>query len=168
MLIIICGLPGTGKTTMARALAKRLGFVHLNTDIIRKKYFKQRKYSEREKMQVYALMFNGAERQLSRSKNVILDATFYKNTQRKKAISLAKKYKIAYFIIECVANENKVRKWIERRKKTKTASEANFSIYKKVKKQFEPIKEKHLRINCEESIDKRVRRVMGWIKESKK
>ncbi|MBB3393204.1 putative kinase [Rhizobium sp. BK275] len=34
MLIIFGGLPGSGKTTIARALAKRLGAVHLRIDTI--------------------------------------------------------------------------------------------------------------------------------------
>ncbi|WP_028002136.1 AAA family ATPase [Sinorhizobium arboris] len=34
MLIILGGLPGSGKTTIARALAKRLGAVHVRVDTI--------------------------------------------------------------------------------------------------------------------------------------
>lgn len=33
-LIVLAGLPGVGKTTLARALAKRLGAVHLRIDTI--------------------------------------------------------------------------------------------------------------------------------------
>ncbi|MER6141898.1 AAA family ATPase [Streptomyces sparsogenes] len=34
MLIVIGGLPGTGKTTLARLLAARIGAVHLRVDTI--------------------------------------------------------------------------------------------------------------------------------------
>jgi len=40
MLIVICGLPGTGKSTLARYLSSELGGEVLRTDIIRRELFK--------------------------------------------------------------------------------------------------------------------------------
>ncbi len=39
MKILIFGLPGSGKTTLAKPLAELLGGVHLNADEIRTKYY---------------------------------------------------------------------------------------------------------------------------------
>ena len=38
MKILICGLPGSGKTTLARPLANLLGAVHINADVVRTSY----------------------------------------------------------------------------------------------------------------------------------
>jgi adenylylsulfate kinase len=38
MKILICGLPGSGKTTLATPFAKLIGAVHLNADAVRKEY----------------------------------------------------------------------------------------------------------------------------------
>ena len=38
MKILICGLPGSGKTTLAAPFAKLIGAVHLNADAVRDEY----------------------------------------------------------------------------------------------------------------------------------
>jgi len=38
MKILICGLPGSGKTTLAEPFAKLIGAVHINADAIREEY----------------------------------------------------------------------------------------------------------------------------------
>ena len=38
MKILICGLPGSGKTTLAEPFAKLIGAVHINADAVREEY----------------------------------------------------------------------------------------------------------------------------------
>ena len=38
MKILICGLPGSGKTTLAEPFARLIGAVHINADAIREEY----------------------------------------------------------------------------------------------------------------------------------
>jgi predicted kinase len=168
MLLIICGLPGVGKTTLAKAIAKRFHLVHLNSDIIRKKHFRRRTYSEREKMRVYDLLFYETEKHVRNGNGVVVDATFYKNVLRKKATAIAKKYKTKFFIIECTLDESELKKRIERRKKTKNASEADWTVYLKIKKQYEPIKEKHLTLNTALALTKQLKMVKEWISTKSK
>ncbi|HNT60586.1 MAG TPA: AAA family ATPase [Candidatus Bilamarchaeaceae archaeon] len=83
MLILISGLPGTGKSRISRGLAPRLNAVHISSDSIRKKLLERRTYSEEEKALVYSEMLSQASKSLSGGKNVVADATFYKKSLRK-------------------------------------------------------------------------------------
>ena len=38
MKILICGLPGSGKTTLAKPFAELIGAIHLNADVVRTSY----------------------------------------------------------------------------------------------------------------------------------
>ena len=53
MLLLVSGLPGTGKTFFAEHLSRQLNAEHLNTDKIRKQEIENRSYSEEKKQLVY-------------------------------------------------------------------------------------------------------------------
>ena len=53
MVIIVCGLPGSGKSYFAERLAKKIDADYVNSDRLRKELFPSRTYSDREKATVY-------------------------------------------------------------------------------------------------------------------
>jgi len=156
MLIIVCGLPGTGKTTLAKRIADETKSFLLNTDIIRKKVIYDPDYTEREKEMIYNLLFEMAEKFLLTGKNVVLDGTFYKKELRERAKEIAKKTKNKFRIIEVVCSEEIVRKGMKEREMKKTPSDADFEIYKRIKEKFESIGEKHLVLDTTKGFDQAV------------
>jgi len=161
MLILVCGLPGTGKTTLAERIAREYNAVHLNTDIIRRKYLKERTYSEEEKKMIYEKLFSEAGKSLKEEKTVVLDGTFYREELRDKAVSIAEEYEI----IECVLDEEILKERIGKRAMCNVASEANYDVYLKVKKQFEPIEEEHLTIDTSLSKKEQMKLVNSWMRK---
>lgn len=141
MLIMITGLPGSGKTTFAKALADSLNAVHLNTDIIRDSLGRRGKYDETSKSMIYAKMLKQTESYLHRGEDVVVDATFYKATLRKPYKKLAKKYKKQLFWILVTATESVIK---ERMQQKRQYSEADFSVYLTIKDIYEPLEEGHL------------------------
>lgn len=82
MIVIVTGLPGSGKSYFASHLSPLIDAVCINSDRIRKKMFTERIYSEAEKLSVYKEMLAEMKASVQRHKNVVLNATFYKKRIR--------------------------------------------------------------------------------------
>lgn len=152
MLIICCGLPGSGKSYLAKKLSKSLGAKRISTDAMRRKIRGAPDYSEAGKRIVYERMFDEAAKQL-KEKDIILDATFSKAEMRETAGKLAEKNSVPFFIVEKIADEKTVAERMKRRNavKKKRDSDADFEVYRKIKGEFEEIKESHAAITDSDS-----------------
>lgn len=159
MLVLVCGLPGSGKSTVAKAVNERLSGELLRTDEIRKAIFDKPEYTEEEKEFVYVQAEKLVEIWLMRGKNVIMDGTFYRNALRKRFIGIAKRLKVPVKIIECVCSEKAVEKRVGCR--ARDPSDADFCVYRKVKSQWEPIKEKHITVDTMWEMKKVLEKIFG-------
>jgi predicted kinase len=152
-LILICGLPGTGKSLVAKEIAKNLPrTVVLRTDLLRKTIFQAPKYTEEEKGLVYEALFSTAREILLQKKNCILDATFYKRKHREQARKVARERQVDFRLIEVVCPENVVRERMLQRITDKDASDADFKIYEKEREEHEKITEEHTIIDTNKSL----------------
>lgn len=146
MLIMITGLPGSGKTTFAEALVNSIDAVHLNTDIIRNNMGQRGKYDETSKSMIYAKMLKQTESYLHRGEDVVVDATFYKAALRKPYQRLAKKYKKQLYWIAITADESVIK---ERMQQKRQYSEADFEVYLTLKSIYEPLEEEHITLHSD-------------------
>lgn len=166
ILILICGLTGTGKTTIANALSAETGMKVISSDIVRKELariqpsehrferFGEGIYTEEFTEKTYLEMFKLGEGFLKKGASVILDATFQKSRYRQEAMELAKKLGAEFHIIECTASDDIVRQRLDKRaKQERVASDGTWEIYEKQKKGYEEIKESHITINISTKID---------------
>ena len=141
MLLIVTGLPGTGKTTFAEAFAKENDFVHLNSDLIRETLGLQGDYRQETKELIYKKMQERTTHELKTGKTVVVDATFYRRDLRRQFEDLAKAEKLSFHWIQVQADEALIR---ERVSKKRDHSEANFAVYQKIKSQYEPLEQHHI------------------------
>ena len=145
MIIIICGLSGVGKTTVAKGLAPLLNAVILATDKIRKELFSKPMYGQRERRLIYDVMILMAKYLDMAGINCILDATFTRESSRreiKNKLGLTSK---DIHIIECICPEDIVLSRLRQRKYD--YSDADFSVYRKMKRIYEPIKVEHMTVD---------------------
>ncbi|RMG23131.1 MAG: hypothetical protein D6730_15115 [Bacteroidetes bacterium] len=134
-IIVVMGLPGSGKSTFASALAKRLGAAHINSDQIRHESLRRGQYDPATKRKIYEEMLDLAAEALKTHDTVVIDATFSEAYMRHALIHRFDhlNFSISYLLI--TANEEDIR---ERLKHRRTYSEANYEVYQKIKASFEP------------------------------
>ena len=145
MIVIICGLPGTGKTTIAKKLAPTIDAVVLSSDKIRKELIPHPTYEKEERALVFDVMVLLAKYLHSSGKNCILDATFNKEYSRDQVKNDLNVSDDQFFIVECTCPEKIILSRIENRKND--YSDADVSVYQNMKKIYEPVKSKYLSIN---------------------
>jgi len=150
VLLITSGLIGTGKTSIANELAKKLGLVVISSDVTRKSLagipttehrfddFGEGLYSPEVTEETYQAMFREAEEIVKSGASVILDASFSKSKYRKKAEEIAHQHNADFFVIECKLNEEHIRERLLRREKEVTSSDARLNIFESQKGAFEP------------------------------
>ncbi len=120
-LIVCCGLIGSGKSTVAQALASNLDGVVLGSDVIRKELaglppearrvepYGTGLYSREMTEQTYGALLERARSLLAAGRTVVLDATFARRTQRNRARQLAAEAEVAVWCCWCRCPEEALR-----------------------------------------------------------
>jgi predicted kinase len=144
MLIMVMGLPGSGKSYFAKKLAEKLEAVYISSDTIRNKMGLRGKYMLNDKTYVYQQMTKAALACIQNKQNAILDATFYLNRFREMIYSLSKDEECPLFLIMVNADEHVIQQRLSVPRKD---SEADHQVYLKIKDQFEPLERPFLLLN---------------------
>jgi predicted kinase len=141
VLLLMCGLSGSGKTWLAEQLAPRLQLVHLRSDVERKRSLdlgalahsgsglQQGLYSEAATREVYARLETCAQDILAGGYGALVDATFARRADRARFRALAARLGVSLQLIHCHAAPAILRARIaERRRAAADASEADESV----------------------------------------
>lgn len=143
MLILMAGLPGSGKSTLSRALASELGGTVLDKDKIRAALFPAAdiEYSTEQDDFCMAVMLKvaGYIFRKDSNRNVFLDGrTFSRAYQLKRATGYAEALSQPWRIVECVCSEESAMQRLEQDHEH-VAANRTFELYLEVKARFEQI-----------------------------
>jgi uncharacterized protein len=166
MLILVTGLPGSGKSTVAGRIAEHVNAVVINSDTLRRELFPvTRTYDSNETQTVIRETRRRTRELLSEGKTVVLDALFTKQRPRDEYRRLAEELDIPYAIIHVTASEEAIRERLEARPRTGDASEATFEYYLDRKPHFEPIAGDHFRIDNSGGLPEMEEKVQALLEE---
>jgi hypothetical protein len=110
-VFLVRGVSGTGKSTLAAALAKQFAAEHLQTDELRAEMAAEgalltgstdAKYSPASRERVYDVMLQRAALLLANRSSVILDGTFLTAARRQQVHQLAAGYGAIFQAFRCV------------------------------------------------------------------
>lgn len=171
MLIIMAGLPGTGKSTLSRALAEGGGIV-LDKDIIRAALFAPAhvEYSRRQDDFCQGIMLQAAEYLLSCHPRVrvFLDGRpFSRAYQRRQVGQAAARIGTPLAIIECVCAEATAlgRLHADSERGAHPAANRGPSLYATVKAEFEPLSEPRLTVDTGQSLTECVKQGEAYLQQ---
>jgi predicted kinase len=180
MVVIMAGLPGTGKSAVARSLAHRLSGAVLDKDIIRAALFAPAdvEYSRVQDDFCQEIQLQTAAYLLRKNLSlyVFLDGrTFSLRYQRERVFEFCSQLGTRWAILECVCSEQTALGRLERGtvRQIHPAMNRTPDLYNQIRKAWEPIDCPKLVIDTEASLDScaeratqyltQIARQTGWI-----
>jgi len=169
MILMMAGLPGTGKSTLARALAARLNGAVLDKDPVRAALFLERvAYTAEQDDFVQELLLQTAAYLLARDPalHVFLDGrTFSQEYQRRRVIDFCTQLGARLAIIECICPEDVaiVRLTQAAAEGTHPAANRTPELYRRVRDTWQTIEDAKLVIDTGAGLKTCVERALRYI-----
>jgi predicted kinase len=148
-LVLVTGLPGTGKSTLAADLTERAGFTVIRSDQVRKELagvtgnsssspgaFGVGLYTPNWNQRVYSECLRRAEDGLFEGKRVLIDATFREQAHSRLFLAAARRWAIPFCLIHCQADPAIARARLAARRGD--ASDADVAIHAELARRWEP------------------------------
>jgi aminoglycoside phosphotransferase family enzyme/predicted kinase len=152
VLVVVCGLSGTGKSTVAAQLGQAWSCHVLSTDRVRKEIhgarpterrnaaFEEGIYSADATRRTYAALARRAEELLRSGRSVIADGAFAADWQRELLTDVAERSGALRFFLELTASGPQIEERLERRRRDLSAeSDADWSIHLAQRARWDPI-----------------------------
>ncbi|MBI2848024.1 MAG: ATP-binding protein [Chloroflexi bacterium] len=152
-LVVISGLPGTGKTYFCSKLIERIPLALLESDGMRKVLFPTPTYSAEESSRLFRAIHQLIEGLLRKGVSLILDATNLSERNREYLYSIADHAGAKLVLVSIEAPPGVVRDRLSRRiEGAGSRSDADWDVYEKMRTSVESIRRRHFVVDTSRDI----------------
>jgi hypothetical protein len=144
-VVVVCGLPGVGKSRVSRAVADRLDATLIRTDVVRKSLFEDPQYTTEETERTYAAVRERARETLADGGRAVLDGTYRSRPFRAAVAEMAADLGVDCEFVHVTCDEDVVRERI--RQRTDTVSDATYENHLELKSEFDAFERPHVTVD---------------------
>ena len=155
-LIVVSGLPATGKSFFCRKLAERLPSLVLSSDSLRQTLFLHPKYDENENRQLFAASHALIQELLKRGIPIIFDATNLLERHREPLYHICNKAGAKLILVSIEAPEEVVQQRLLGRESgidPEDRSQASWEVHERMKFRKEKIPRNHFVVDTSRDIN---------------
>ncbi len=164
LLLLLSGLPGTGKSFLARKIAEQLPCVIVESDFVRKTLSDGKPtYASDESAFIHRVSYTVIERLLLGGTNVIHDATNLAEWHRELVYHLASRTRSRLVIIRTTAPEGVVRdRLVQRfiRRDPRDLSDADWNVHEQLAPELETVRRPHLVVDTSGDVGEAIRKIL--------
>ena len=154
VLVLVAGLPGTGKSQFSRELRLRTDAVILASDVIRRLLFARPSYTWWESKRLFAALHAAVEKLLDSGISCIVDATNLADAYRQPLYDIAERHAAKLIIVEVTAPaEVALARLSERAAAPENVSDADVAVYERMLRAWEEIGREHFVVDTSKPAD---------------
>lgn len=165
-VVVMVGLPGSGKSFLARAVAKRAPAVVLDSDAMRSVLFAEPGHTKREHARLFPALHVLMERLLARGNSIVVDATNLKEVNRRPYYKIAEKYEAPVVLVRTWAPVAVIRKRLLDRSEERDVddrSTATVEVYERMRSESERLTKKHVSVDTSREIGPAVDKIVSLL-----
>ena len=166
-LLMLAGLPGSGKSTFAREIVARRPFLVLESDRLRKTLVPKPEYTGEEHGRVFRACHRLIDEFLGQGFPVLLDATNLGQRNRRPVMDIAGKHGAPLAIAVVTAPPELVRQRLAGREAGVdpcTWSDAGLAVYTRMAPAWQPVRGEHFEVDTSQDTGPVLQRILDWAK----